>query len=76
MPKLLQKSIVPESQAIISSKNSIYICYHVEKENLQSGFKTKVVIEVLQKRKRKRKRETVQGIAQKYKLHSCQISTG
>ena len=40
-----------------------------KRKTYSSGFKTKVVLEVLQER------DTVQEIAQKYELHPSQIST-
>lgn len=40
-----------------------------KRKSYSSGFKTKVVLEVLQER------ETVQEIAKKYELHPNQIST-
>ena len=40
-----------------------------KRKTYSSGFKTKVVLEVLQER------ETVQEIARKYELHPSQIST-
>ncbi|RNC63604.1 transposase [Proteiniphilum sp. X52] len=41
----------------------------VKRKSYSSGFKTKVVLEVL------KERETVQEIARKYELHPSQIST-